>query len=85
MSVTVTYSNKLDRIQKLQSLSTAVFFFLQNIQYWNDNLSEELNVKAVHSGYHHTKTSFLMNGYHEVGCCHSVPEAVAICVFSVST
>jgi hypothetical protein len=66
-SVTITDSNKLDRIlRKFAALFHSTFF--QDVEYHYDNLLEKLNLLTLHIRHRHSDTLFLINFFYGAKC-----------------
>jgi hypothetical protein len=82
-SVTITDSNKLERIQR-QFAALCQNRCSQDIQYQYDSLLEKLNLLTVHIGRRHSDAVFLMNVFNGAKCRPSRLETVAF-VFPLGT
>jgi hypothetical protein len=76
-SVTITDSNKLERIQrKFAALCHKRFF--QDVEYHYDNISEKLNLHTLHIRRRHFGALFLINVFCGTKYCPSVLKTVGI-------
>jgi hypothetical protein len=76
-SVTITDSNKLERVQKkFAALFHKTFF--QDVEYHHDNISEKLNLQTLHIRRRHFVALFLINVFSGTKYCPSVMETVGI-------
>jgi hypothetical protein len=76
-SVTITDSNKLERIQRKFA---ALYYnrFFQDTEYHYNNLLEKLNFLTLHKRRRHSDALFLINVFSGAKCCSSVLETVGI-------
>jgi hypothetical protein len=73
-SVTIIYSNKLERIQRqFDALFHKRFF--QDMQYHYGNLLEKLNLLTMHNRRRHFDALFLINVFSGTRCCRSKQTA----------
>jgi hypothetical protein len=76
-SVTITDSNKLERVQrKFAALCHKRFF--QDVEYHYDNILERLNLGTLHIRRRHFNALFLINAFSGTKHCPSVLETVSI-------
>jgi hypothetical protein len=80
-SVTITYSNKFECInRKFSAHCHNRFFFLQNMEYHYDNFLEKLNLLTLHFRRRHSDALLIINIFSGAKCCPSVLETAGILV-----
>jgi hypothetical protein len=76
-SVTITDSNKLERLQKIFAAICQKNLF-QDVEYHYENISEKLNLQTLHIRRRHFDAPFLINIFSGTKYCPFVLETVGI-------